>query len=310
MLTSAAKWDGEKIRKSIKVSKNPQGGSFSGLDTFSTSAVDTRQYLEFPAKFYEKPVVIPLTELSLNQADPQRPFNLMNAEVKSTAQDMADDIAELLYGTGTGNGSKDFLGLEAIVDNGTNAATYGGLTRATYTTLNSTVTASSGTLTLAKMATLYSAVSSGAVKTSLGLTTEAIFNLYEQLLQPQERIMKDVSVMRGSKGMFGSTGFTGLAYKGFPILADEKCTSGVLYFVNEDFLEFRALPMAKTTAVPYRAVDIEGNDYTNVEGFGFSFSDWIIPSNQASVIGHIYLGGELWSSNPKRHGKLTGITSV
>jgi len=310
MLTSAAKWEGEKIRQPIKVTKNTQGGSFSGLDTFGTAAVDTRLNIEFPAKFFEKPVVIPLTELSLNQADPQRPFSLMSAEVKSTAQDMADDIATAFYGDGTGNSSKDFLGLEAIVDNGTNAATYGTQTRATSTTLNSTVTASGGSLSLAKMATLYNAVSSGAVKTSLGLTTETVFSLYEQLLQPQERIMKDVSVMRNAKGLFGSTGFTGLAYKGFPILSDEKCTSGVLYFVNEDFLEFRALPMAKTTPVPYRAMDIEGNDYTNVEGFGFSFSDWIIPSNQASVIGHIYLGGELWSSNPKRHGKLTGITSV
>ena len=308
VLTSAKKWTGEKIRKAVKVEKNTNGGSFDGFDTFSTSATDTRINLEFEAKFYEKGVTLPLTELSKNMADPNRLADLAALELASTAEDMADDIGTLFYSDGTGNGSKDFLGLEGIVDDGTNVATYGGQSRSTYSTLNSTVTASGGTLTLEKMATLYNNITSGSVKPTMGLTTETIFSLYEQLLEPQERINKDVPMMRG--GLTGGAGFTSLFYKGFPVIADEKCTSGVLYFVNEDFLEWRALPMAKTTPINYKFQDIEGNDYTNVNGLGFSWSDWIIPSNQASVIGHIYLGGELWSSNPKRHGKLTGITGV
>jgi len=308
MLANAQKWRGQTIEKSIKKSKNTNGGSFSGLDTFSTSEADTRITLSFSPKFYEIPVVIELTELSINQSDPNRVADLAAIEMQSTAEDMADGIGTLFYGDGTGNSNKDFLGLEAIVDDGTNAATYGGQTRATYTTLKSTVTAaSSNKLSLAQMATLYNAISSGSVKPTLGLTTTTIFSLYEQLLNPQERIVKDVPMMKA--GLTGGSGFTGLCYKGFPILADEKCTSGVLYFVNEDFLEFRALPMAKTQPINY-GMEFEGNDYTNVKGLGFSWSGWIIPSNQGALIGHIYLGGELWSSNPKRHGKLTGITTV
>ena len=68
--------------------------------------------------------------------------------------------------------------------------------------------------------------------------------------------------------------------------------------------------MAMTEAIKYRSQDIEGNDYSNVEGLGFSWSGWIKPSNSASIVGHIYLGGELISQNPKRHAKLTGITSI
>lgn len=308
MLTRAQRWTGEYIWKSVKTSQSTQGGSFDGFDQFSTNAEDTRSKMQFAAKFYEKPVVLPLTEISKNKADESRIVDLMAIEMASAAEDMADEIGDLFYGDGTGNSSKDFLGLEAIVDDGTNASTYGNLSRSTYSTLNSTVTASGGTLTLAKMATLYSAITSGSVKPTIGLCSETIFNLYEQLLQPQERIAKDVPMMRG--GMTGGTGFTGLFYKGFPILADEKATSGVLYFVNEDFIEWRALPVAMTQPVNFKVTDIEGNDYTNVKGLGFSWSDWIKPTNQAAVIGHIYLGGELWSSNPKRHGKLTGVTSV
>jgi hypothetical protein len=55
---------------------------------------------------------------------------------------------------------------------------------------------------------------------------------------------------------------------------------------------------------------MEGNDYGQPMGLGFSWSGWIKPSNSATVIGHIYLGGNLVSFNPKRHGKLTGVTGV
>lgn len=201
---------------------------------------------------------------------------------------------------------------------GTNASTYGTLSRTTYTTLKSTVTASSGVISLAKMSTLYNSATSGSQKPTLGVCSEAIFALYESLLQPQERIAKDVSLMKAAGtsmgkaggGFIGGTGFTGLYFKGFPILADEKATSGVLYFLNEDFLDWYALPLAMTTPVAYRSQDIEGNDYSEVTGLGFSWSDWIKPTNSASIIGHIYLGGELVSANPKRHSKLTGITSI
>ena len=301
----------------VKYKKNITGTSFAGFDTFSTSATDNRVNLEYVPKFYQMTVALPLDELSANATE-EKVIDLAKIELSSTAQDMADDIGTIFYGDGTGNSSKDFLGLEAIVDDTTNVTTIGTLSRSTYTTLKSTVTASSGTLSLAKMSTLYNAAASGSQTPTLGLTTEAVFALYEQLLQPQERIAKTVGTMKDSglrglnsgTGNIGGTGFTGLFYKGFPILADEKSTSGILYFVNEDFIDFYALPVAKTTPIKYRSQDIEGNDYSDVEGLGFSWSDWVQPTNAAAIVGHIYLGGELVSNNFKRHAKLTGITSV
>lgn len=316
LLSKASKFSGERMKFPVKYAKNNTGTSFAGFDTFSTAATDNRVNLEFVPKFYQMTVALPLDELSANATE-EKVLDLAKIEMASTAQDMADDIGTLFYGTGTGNGSKDFLGLEAIVDDGTNASTFGGLSRTTYSTLNSTVTASSGTLSLAKMSTLYNAASSGSQTPTLGVCSEAIFALYESLLQPQERIAKTVDVMKGrnrglnsGSGLVGGTGFTGLFYKGFPILADEKATSGVLYFLNEDFLDWHALPMAMTEAAKFRSADIDGNDYSEVQGLGFSWSGWIKPTNSASVVGHVYLGGELISANPKRHAKLTGITSV
>lgn len=309
ILSKPEKWRGEKIRKVIKVEKNTQGNSFSSMDTFGTAAVNTRQYLEFPAKFYEIPVVIPLTDASVNKSDPNRIVDLAAIELESSGEDMADSIGTIIYGDGTGNSSKDFNGLGNIVDDGTTASIYGTLSRTTYPTLKSTVTASGGTLTLAKMASLYYAITSGSIKPTMGVCDETVFSLYEQLLTPMQRMAFDVTEMRDKKGIAGGTGFTALSYKGIPIYVDEKATAQTLFLLNENFLEWTALPMAETQPINY-GIEIEGNDYTNVKGLGFSWSGWIVPVNQAAIIGHIYLGGEFWCSNPKRQGKLTGITGV
>lgn len=200
------------------------------------------------------------------------------------------------------------MGLAGIVDDGTTLAAYGGLTRATYDPyLDSTVTASSGTLTLAKLDTLWAAVTSGSQKPTAGFVTETVFNLYGQLLRPQERINKEASRMKG--GLFGTTGFTALEYNGKPVIMDEKCTSGLFIFLNETFVDWYALPMHGAKNIAYKS-QIEGNDYDSPLGLGFSWSDWIIPANAASVVGHIYFGGQFITTNPKRHGKLTGITGI
>ena len=196
--------------------------------------------------------------------------------------------------------------MAALVDDGNSVANIGGLARATYTTLASTVTASSGVLTLAKVDTLWSNVTSGAQKPTAFYTTETVFNLYGQLLRPQERIMKEASSM---KGMTGGTGFTALEYNAKPIIQDEKCTSGAFIALNENFVDWYALPFFNAKAIAYKS-QIQGNDYEAPMGLGFSWSDWIIPANAGSVVGHVYFGGQFITTNPKRHGKLTSVTSI
>lgn len=319
---AAKRWSGERMKFPIKWKGNITGTSFAGFDTFSTSATDNRVNLEFVPKFYQITVTVPLDEVWVNNTD-EKVMDLIGVEVMGSAQDMADSIGTIFYSDGTGNGSKDFLGLAAIVDDGTTVATYGTLSRTTYTTITATETSSSGTLTLAKMDTLYNACTSGSQKPTCGFTPEAVFSLYGQLLQPQERISKDVSQIKtqgnygkAGTGFYSGTGFTGLYFKGFPVLGDEKCTACLLYFINEDFVDFYALDPAKATkaglaeAIPYKSVDIQGNDYSNMPGLGFCWSGWVKPTNSASMVGHVYLGGELIGSNPKRNAVLTGITSV
>lgn len=305
IVRGAKKWSGRTLRVPIKYAKNSTGTSFRGFDTFSVAATDNRQFMEFTPSFYQITCALPGDELSVADTD-AKILDLMKLTIQSDTEDMADDLGTIFYADGTGNGSKDPLGLAALVDDGTSVSTIGGLSRTTYATLKSTVTASGGALTLAKMDTLWINTATGAQKPTAGYTTEAIFNLYGQLLRPQERITKDASTV---KGLSAGTGFTALHYNGQPILMDEKCTSGVLHFVREDDLDWYALPYKFAKPVAYKS-QINGNDYGAPMGLGFSWSDWVIPANAAAVVGHIYFGGQFVTRNPKRHGKLTGITGV
>lgn len=308
-LPKAKPWNGRKMEFPVKVSKNSTGGSFASFDTFSTSTTDNRQKLSFDPKSYQITSALPLDELAANDSDEQV-LNLMALTMESDAQDAADDIGTMLYSDGTGNSSKDFDGLANGVDDGTTAASYGGLTRATYSpVLSSTVTASGGTLTLAKMRTLFNAVSDGIVAPTAILTTKAVAGLYEQLLSPQERIMKDVSPSKGDR--HGGSGFKTMDFLGLPVLADNKCTSGVMFMLNEDYIDWYAKEFPMASAVKIKSSSIEGNVYEDVPaGMGFSWGGWIKPANAAAVVGHTYLFGNFIVRDPKRSGKLTGITSV
>lgn len=305
VVRGSKKWNGRTLRVPVKYAKNTTGTSFRGFDTFSVAATDNRQFMEFTPSFYQITCALPGDELSVADTS-AKVLDLMKLTIQSDTEDMADDLGTIFYADGTGNGSKDPLGLAALVDDGSAVDSIGGLSRATYPTLQSTVTASSGTISLAKVDTLWIGVTSGAQKPTAIYTTEAVFNFYGQLLRPQERINKDASTM---KGISGGSGFTALAYNGKPVLMDEKCTSGAFIMLNEDFVDWYALPYYNAKAIGYKS-QIEGNDYSAPIGLGFSWSDWIIPANSASVVGHVYFGGQFITTNPKRHGKLTGITGV
>jgi len=302
---AAKKWGyGDSVKFPVFVSKNDTGGSFTGYDLLDTNAVDSRVNLEFGPSFTYKTASLPLTELSVN-ATAEKVIDLARIELQWAAESLADDLGTQFFGSNATT-TKNFLGLTDIVDDGTSVATYGGQSRATYSTLGATKTASGGALSLDKLETLHNAVTSGSILPTIGIVNETVWALYSKLLQPQERINKNVGMVKGFKG---GTGFIGLDFKGIPVLKDEKATASTFFFLNENFLNFNALPFAKSEAINFSS-NIEGNDYSSVKGLGFSWTNWIIPSNQAAVVSHIYFSGQHISDNPKRQGKLTGITTV
>jgi hypothetical protein len=312
VLPKAKMWVGETHKEPIMYKSGPAGRSFQGADTLGTSVADNFVNMQFTPTNYDMHVSLPVDQIMYNKGKAQV-VDLVKRQMQTRAMQMADELGDIFYGDGTGNNGKDFDGLESLVDDGTNVSTIGGLSRSTYSTLNSTVTDTSGTLTLLKMRNLWNSVSSGRVTPTDSFTTEAIYSLYESLLDPQRRIM----VSGDGKQQNGGFGFDTLSFEGKPIYKDEKCPSGTMYFLNMDFLEFRAKPWkGDLMGAKYKEVNIAGdivkdNQYSEgVKGLGFSMTEFIQPFNAHVLISHIVLSGNMITSNPRRHGKLTGITGV
>jgi hypothetical protein len=323
VLSNAKRWSGETLKKPIKYVASTLGGSFSGLDTHSTSTVDTRVMMSFDVRGYEMPVAIPGMEKAVNRT-PAQVLNLVKVEVESAQEDALDDIGTMLYADGTGNSNKDFLGMDAIDDDGTSVATFGGLARTTYTTLKSTRTASGGILDLNKLATLTTAVSAGSAarqRPTIFVSNETVWDLYESLLTPTVRAnyesfglpmvtMNSKAPVRAAE-LKGAAGFNALTYRGIPWVADEKSTAQTLWALNENHIDWYGLSDPDLKQISLGTGDIDGI-YAEApsKNIGFQWTGFMRPINQYGEVAHIYLLGNLVSFNPKRHGRLTGITGV
>lgn len=102
------------------------GGPYSGYDVISTSPSDTVKNLAFDWKQHEVPVVV--DRLSLIRANsPDAIVNLLDFNFAQAEMEIAENLSVGLWSDGTN--AKDIDGLEAAVDDGGVASTYGGLTR-------------------------------------------------------------------------------------------------------------------------------------------------------------------------------------
>jgi hypothetical protein len=249
------------------------------------------------------------SDLSVNETAKQT-IKLTKVMMESRAQDAADDIGTFFQQDGTAFGGKAPMGLAGIVDNGTDLANYGGLSRATYTGLNATVTASSGTISLLKIRQLANAITDGKVRPTIALTTYDIWAYIEQLLQTfQRNTYSDFSNMDAGTGYKAN----GIIWDGLTIFRDKKVASGIFYLLNTDYLQFHGLKWWKGTPVSLKSEVIKGNIYeynpTNATK-AFTWTNWIEAYSQGAVNGFMIMGGQLICTAPLRNGALTGVTGI
>ncbi len=309
MLSKTKEFRAATIDFPIKYQKGTATQSFSGFDNLPNSFTDTRILMKFNPRFNTANVALAVTDIAANNT-PAKVLDLTEVEMMSRAQDLADSIGTQLYADGTGNANKDFIGLANIVDD---TSSIGGLSRSTYTTLQSTNTAAtSNILTLYKMRTLYNAIADASVIPNEAYTDYTVWALFEQLLQPQEKINKEVNLAPNFKGY---TGFDAINFAGLPIIPDRKATSGVMFMLNTDFIDFHGLKALTAEGMTGKPVKVggklfTGNQYDEAENLGFFWTGWIKATTQLAYNSFIVVGGNLVTDNPRRHGKLTGISSI
>jgi hypothetical protein len=300
-------WDGSQMLFPIKYQKGVASVAFNGFDLLPIGQQPVSVNATFYPTFVATNVALAGSDLSINKTK-LKVLDLMTTMMESRSQDAADDIGNFFQQDGSAFGGKAPAGLLNIVDNGTNAANYGGLARATYTGLNATVTASGGTVSLLKLRQLWNSISDGPIAPDVTMTDYTTWAYVEQLLTPFQR-----NTFTDVKQMTTGAGYRALLWEGMEIYRDKKVTTGYLYMLNTNFLEFYGLNWWEGNKVSPKGKNIEGNVYEDGEyapGNAFTWTNWIRAYNQGAINGFMIMGGQLISRSPFRNGVLTGITGV
>lgn len=314
-------WSGRQMQVPLQFAKPTSGGSFSGTGNFDTSLQDTRIRQTFShAQFYQN-ISVSGSEASLNKTDGEV-LDLMKVTMEEGQNAMLDSIGTQVYSYGTGD---DFLGLGAIVDDGTNTSTYGSLTRTTYPQLNSTLV-NSATLSFSNMATVMrgaSAAGTGRQRPSIIDTTETVWDLLESLytptIQSTYQTLSRVNITAYSKpgvafkdqeSLKGQYGFEALFWRGIPIVADEKCPSGFMYFINEEYFNWYNLVGVGLTNYKVANANVD-SVYSDLQAtYPIQWSGFDKPFNQYAQIGQFLMLGNIISGSTRRHGLQYNITTV
>lgn len=270
---------GAKIVIPLLHGQNSTAASYSAYDTISITAQSGITAAEFSWKQYAATIAISGIEEAQNSSEEQV-IDLLEAKTFQAEETIAEKFDQMFITSGltsgaTGNSGKDWLGLAALVKDTT--STVGGIDPATDTWWKSYKNTTAGALSLASMRTAYNSVAVGNDQPNMILTTQTLFEKYEDLLQPQERFM-DAKTADG--------GFQNLLFKGAPVVYDNYVTAGDVYFLNTKYLR------------------LVGHSDT-----WFKPTPFVRPNNIDARYAQILCYGELTISNRARQGVLTGRTA-
>ncbi len=264
---------GAKIVIPLIYAQNSTAGSYAGYDTIVTTAQTGISAAEYPWRQYAATISINGLEEKQNQGE-EEVIDLLEGKIMQTEETIAEKMDQMFFLDGTGNASKDWLGLAAIVDS---TGTVGGINGATEAFWRSYVEATAGVLSLSDMTKAYNSVSRGNDVPDFALTTQVLFEKYEALLQPQ---------LRFTDSKTADGGFQNLLFKTMPIMFDTYCQAGVLYLLNSKYLKLVGHKDQWMAQTPF-----------------------VRPNNQDARYAQILSYGNLTVSNRARQGKLTGRTA-
>lgn len=325
ILNKPGMWKGIYEAQPVETANSTTGGSFSGMDVFPTAATNNTRLMTWYIAAFEQSVVVPGIERAVNANNEKQVLMLLKTRMDEAKISANVAVSQIAYGIGSG---KDFDGLGLIVDAGTNSSTYAGITRATSPWVNADVTAvSSGIITLDYLSSEFdnvSAASSNSESPTIGLTTKAIWTYIEGLIQPMVSARYETLQLRGYDRVDGGTpngqtrpanetsafaGFNAITYRNRPLVADDAASSQTFFWLNENYIEFKRLQDQSLRQIS-STVEVTEGYFKNVPfPSAWQFRELIAPVNQYGEVGLLILMGNLICRQPRRQGKLTGITS-
>ncbi len=224
-------------------------------------------------------------------------IDLLNSKMEQLRISMSEKLGRIAYADGSEDSNKAFLGLDALVEPGTNS-TVGGIDSSANTWWRNQYVNGGGTFSTATGATvgdtiigqswmrqLYNECTKGNQQPTVGLTYVTTFEEYEASLTANQRFV-DVDT--------ASHGFQNLRFKNAVVGWDSDYIIGTagtpggighFYFLNEEYLK----------------VILDS-------GTNFISTPFIRPHNQDARTSQILVMGNMVVTNRQRHGVIYGIT--
>lgn len=274
---------GRTVTEGLEYAKQTAGGTYSGWDLLDNTPPDNLTRASHNWGNYYASIAISGDDEDQNMGK-EAVVNLLQNRTRGAEKKLKDDLSVDLF---SGSGGKGFVGLSTMVG----AGSFGGIDGGTYTwwvsgTDTTTYTEAElidSTDTDAYMKRLFqAAVRSGEHMNetpNLIVTTPLIWDIFETILDQDARYVKSDRNQQIAKA-----GFDVLYWRQIPIIRDELCTAGELYFLNTNYLYLRT------------------HRRTN-----FLFDPFVKVANQRGRVAHIFHKTVLTTTNRRMHYKFTGF---
>lgn len=320
-------WTGPVIWSNFTTANSATGGSYSGMDEFIQASENLTVKMYFhPAAYYQS-IVIPGLDKAINAAKGSQAISLILQKMDAAKTAASMNLGTMIYGSGLG---KDISGYGEIVDAGGNTATYGDLSRSAYPAINADVTAvTNGIVTLdylSSEADNVSAAGNNEAYPTIGLMQVNVWRYIEGIMQVMlgaryettqthgyNRVSGGVpigtSVREGSPALGGAAGFQSINYRNRPLVPDNQCTAQTFFWLNEHWLRGSRLLQDDLRNIDSNIKITEGTLKSTPMPSAFQFRDFMKSINQNGEMGVLFFAGNYYCRQPRRQGKLTGITS-
>jgi len=261
---------GTKVLVPLNYAQVSSAGWYNGSDTLNTADNDVITAAEFDWKQLYVNISISRRDELMNMGDAAK-LNFVKSKMEIAEKTMADSLGTGYFSSGTD--AKSVVGTGVLMSA---SNTYGGISQSDYSWWQANVDSSTTTLSLSAMQAQYGAASIGSDTPSVAYCTQAVYDSYYALLQPQQRFMDE----KTAKG-----GFSSLMFNGKPIIVDSHQKAGDLEFINEK----------------YHKLHVHQDE-------NFRFEKFQKPVNQNVKVAKIFWMGVLASSNNRMHASLNALT--
>lgn len=266
------------------------GGAFQRGGTFNISYVQTDTALEVNPKFYYVNVTLFGTDNVLARG-PDAAMNYVESKMVNASGKMAKLLGTDLFldGTGVNSATINLDGFQQALDNGNTFASYAGITRSDLGVGNGTnnqgingYVNSLNPFTLQGVQTAYGAAWFGNEHVDLIVTTQLIWDMFWNKIQPQQRFLEESSDV-------AKIGFQSVRWNGASVTVDQYCPAGYMFGLNTKYIQFWISTLAK---------------------YQFGFTGFKEAQNTDDVAGQYLFSGNLLMPAPRLFFTLTGITTL